>query len=58
MTAGENAWAKCIEAGTRRLDPGTTKNDEGRVVYMPPDLKRLVASQIEWVRGLSGPSGG
>src|SRR5215813_5346785 len=41
-----------LDAGTLRLDPGTTKNDEGRVVYMPPDLKGLVAAQIERVRGL------
>ncbi len=41
-----------LDAGTLRLDPGTTKNDEGRVVYMPSDLKRLVAVQIERVRTL------
>src|SRR5215467_15470064 len=41
-----------LDAETLRLDPGTTKNDEGRVVYMPPDLKGLVAAQIERVRGL------
>ncbi len=28
-----------LEAGTPRLDPGTTKNDEGRVVYLTPELK-------------------
>src|SRR5262250_3822929 len=41
-----------LEAGTLRLDPGTTKNDDGRLVYMPPDLQRLVASQVERVRKL------
>jgi len=39
-----------LEAGTLRLDPGTTKNDDGRLVYMPPDLKRLVAAQVDRVR--------
>ena len=41
-----------LEAGTLRLDPGTTKNDDGRLVYMPPDLKRLVAGQVDRVRAL------
>ena len=41
-----------LDAGTLRLDPGTTKNDEGRVVYMRSDLKRLLAAQIERVRAL------
>jgi hypothetical protein len=35
-----------------RLDLGTTKNDDGRLVYMPPDLKRLVAAQVDRVRTL------
>ena len=35
-----------LEAGVIRLDPGTTKNDDGRVVYMTPDLRRLVAAQV------------
>jgi integrase len=26
-----------LEAGTLRLEPGTTKNHEGRVVYMTPE---------------------
>src|SRR5205823_4732448 len=26
-----------LDAGTLRLDPGTTKNKEGRVVYLPPE---------------------
>lgn len=28
-----------LEAGPLRLDAGTTKNDESRVVYLPPDLR-------------------
>lgn len=41
-----------LDSGTLRLDPGTTKNDDGRLVYMPPDLKRLVAGQVDCVRAL------
>jgi integrase len=39
-----------LEAGTLRLDPGTTKNDEGRVVSRTPELKALLAAQLERVR--------
>ncbi len=41
-----------LEAGTLRLEPGTTKNDEGRLVYLPPDLKAQLAAQVERVRAL------
>jgi integrase len=41
-----------LEAGTVRLDPGSTKNDDGRVVYLTPELKSLLATQLEHVRGL------
>jgi integrase len=41
-----------LEAGTLRLDPGTTKNDEGRVVYLTPELKVLVAAHIGRVEAL------
>jgi integrase len=41
-----------LEAGTLRLDAGTTKNDEGRVVYLTPELKALLAGQIERVRAV------
>ena len=34
-----------LAAGTLRLDPGSTKNDEGLVVYLTPDLTRLLAAQ-------------
>ena len=34
------------------MDPGTTKNDEGRVVYLTPDLRVLLASQLERVETL------
>src|SRR5262245_36420554 len=41
-----------LEAGTLRLDPGTTKNNEGRLVYLTPDLKTLLAAQVERVEAL------
>jgi integrase len=41
-----------LDAGTLRLEPGTTKNDEARIVYLTPGLKSLVAVQIERVRAL------
>ena len=41
-----------LEAGTLRLDPGTTKNDEGRLVYLTPEIKALLASQLERVEAL------
>jgi integrase len=41
-----------LEAGTLRLDPGTTKNDEGRVAYITPDLARLLAEQLERIRAV------
>jgi len=41
-----------LEAGTLRLETGTTKNDEGRLVYLPPDLKAQLAVQLERVRAL------
>lgn len=41
-----------LDAGTLRLDPGTTKNDEGRVIYLTPEVKTLLAAQVERVRGL------
>jgi len=41
-----------LEAGTLRLDAGTTKNDDGRVVYLTPELKSLLAAQLERVETL------
>ena len=35
------------------LDPGTTKNGEGRTVYLTPELKGLLGAQMERVDRLS-----
>jgi integrase len=35
-----------LEAGTVRLDPGSTKNDEGRIIYLTPECKVLLAAQV------------
>ena len=42
-----------LEAGALRLDPGTTKNGEGRTVYLTPELKGLLGAQLERVDRLS-----
>jgi integrase len=41
-----------LEAGTLRLDPGTTKNRDGRVAYLTSELKAALASQLERVKVL------
>ena len=41
-----------LEAGTLRLEPGTTKNDDGRLVYLPADLQAQLAAQADRVRAL------
>jgi integrase len=41
-----------LAAGTLRLDPGQTKTDEPRVVYLTPELKAAIAGQLERVRAL------
>jgi integrase len=42
-----------LRVGTLRLDPGTTKNDDGRLVYLTPELRGLLAAQVERVEQLS-----
>ena len=42
-----------LDNGTLRLDPGSTRNDEGRVVYLTLELKALLAAQLERVERLS-----
>src|SRR5262249_41107345 len=39
-----------LQAGTVRLDPGTTKNRDGRVVYLTPALVASLTAQLERVR--------
>jgi integrase len=41
-----------LAARTIRLDPGSTKNDEGRVVYLTPELRELLAAHVERVQAL------
>jgi integrase len=47
-----------LEAGTIRHAPCTTKNDEGRVVYLTPELKSLLAAQLARVDALQRQLGG
>jgi integrase len=46
-----------LEAGTLRLDAGMTKNDDGRVVYLTPELKTLLSAQLERVEALGKATG-
>lgn len=46
-----------LDAGTIRLDPGSTKNKDGRIVYLTPDLTRLLREQFARVDRLSRESG-
>ena len=41
-----------LAAGTIRLDPGSTKNDDGRVVYLTPELAEALTMQMERVKAL------
>jgi integrase len=41
-----------LDAGTLRLDPGMTKNDDGRLVYLTPELNALLSAQLERVEAL------
>lgn len=46
-----------LAAGTLRLDPGMTKNGDGRLVYLPDDLKAVLAAHEEQVRALERRTG-
>lgn len=41
-----------LEAGTIRLDPGMTKTDDGRVLYLTPELARMLKVHVKRVRAL------
>jgi integrase len=41
-----------LEAGTLRLDPGSTKNRDGRIVSLTPELYSLLSEQRDRVRTL------
>jgi integrase len=41
-----------LEAGTLRLDPGTTKNDEPRIVYLTAELVALLTAQVQRIERL------
>ena len=41
-----------LDAGTLRLEPDSTKNDDGRLVYLTPELKALLAGHVERVKAL------
>ncbi len=46
-----------LHSGTLRLEPGSTKNDEGRLVYLTPELKVILAAQVERVKALERKTG-
>jgi integrase len=46
-----------LEAGTVRLDPGTTKNEDGRVIYLTPALAGELAEQLDRVRAIERSMG-
>jgi site-specific recombinase XerD len=46
-----------LEAGTLSLDPGQTKSDEPRTVYLTPELRTAITGQLERVRALERDTG-
>ena len=46
-----------LDMGTLRIDPGTTKGEEGRVVYLTSRLKALLVAQLDRVRALDRDMG-
>lgn len=47
-----------LNACTIRLEPGTTKNDDGRLVYLTPELHSMLQAQVDRVEILSMTLGG
>jgi len=46
-----------LDEGALRLDPGSTKNGDGRVVYLRPGLVELLRVHVERVRALAREQG-
>jgi integrase len=46
-----------LDAGTLRLEPGSTKNRDGRVVYLTDELKVALADQLARVRAIEREMG-
>ncbi len=46
-----------LEANTLRLEPGTTKNEDGRTAYLTPELRTMLAEQITRVKKLAKARG-
>ncbi len=42
-----------LAANTLRLEPGATKNNDARVVYLTPELRTMLEAQIEAIMALS-----
>jgi hypothetical protein len=52
------AWRMMdFAAGTLYLDPGMTKNDDGRIVYLTPGVSRMLHQQQVLVNLLECQSG-
>jgi integrase len=41
-----------LVAGTLRLDPGETKNGEGRTIHLTPEVKAMLTAQVARVKAL------
>jgi integrase len=41
-----------LKEGTLRLEPGTTKDDDGRIVYLTTELKAQISAQLDRVRAV------
>lgn len=39
-----------LDAGWLRLEPGETKNREGRMFPLTPELREVLEAQLEWIR--------
>jgi integrase len=46
-----------LAAGTLRLEPGHTKNDDGRLVHLTPELTALLRAQVNRVKDLMRSGG-